>query len=314
MFGIARRLAELGVVGINRRNAAYTLLHNPRRLYPLVDDKLRTKRIAAQAGLPTPALYGVIETEYQVRQLPGLLAGRQDFVLKPAHGSGGDGILVITGRVQDKYRTVSGALIDQDELHHQVFNILSGLYSLAGQPDHALVEYRVRPEAVLGELCYQGVPDIRIIVFLGVPAMAMLRLPTRMSEGKANLHQGALGVGLDLATGLSLSAVWRQELVAQHPDTGVDLTGVQIPHWETLLRLAVRCYELFNLGYLGVDIVLDRDHGPLLLELNARPGLAIQLANRRGLLPRLDLIEQQHHSLQSAEERVAFAQRHFAGR
>lgn len=313
MLRIARRLAELGVMGINRRNAAYTLVHNPRHLYPLVDNKLRTKSIAAQAGIPTPALYGVIETENQVRDLAALLAGHQDFVIKPAHGSGGDGILVISGQVKGKYRKVSGALIDQEELNYQVFSILSGLYSLAGQPDHALVEYRVRPAADLEGLSHQeGVPDIRIIVFLGVPAMAMLRLPTRMSEGKANLHQGALGVGLDLGTGLSRSGVWRQELVTEHPDTGLELRGMQIPHWETLLGLAARCYELFHLGYLGVDIVLDRDHGPLLLELNARPGLAIQLANQGGLLPRLHLIEQHHQFLKSVEERVAFAQRRFA--
>ncbi len=61
MWTLARRLAALGIMGINRRNADFTLVHNPRRLYPLVDNKLETKRIAAQAGIPVPALYGVIE-------------------------------------------------------------------------------------------------------------------------------------------------------------------------------------------------------------------------------------------------------------
>jgi len=46
-----------------------------------------------------------------------------------------------------------------------------------------------------------------------------------------------------------------------------------------------------GLGYLGVDLVIDRDHGPLLLELNARPGLAIQLANHSGLFARLQLVD-----------------------
>jgi predicted ATP-grasp superfamily ATP-dependent carboligase len=46
-----------------------------------------------------------------------------------------------------------------------------------------------------------------------------------------------------------------------------------------------------GLGYLGVDIVLDPRRGPLLLEANARPGLAIQHANAAGLVPRLQEIE-----------------------
>jgi hypothetical protein len=38
-------------------------------------------------------------------------------------------------------------------------------------------------------------------------------------------------------------------------------------------------------------MVLDADLGPLVLELNARPGLAIQIANGRGLRGTLDAID-----------------------
>jgi alpha-L-glutamate ligase-like protein len=314
MFGIVRRLAAMGVMGINRRNAEFTLLHNPRRLYPLVDDKLRTKEIAIRGGIPVPELYGVVQREHQVRELAARLAPYEEFVVKPAHGKGGDGILVIDGRANGRYRLAGGRLITQEELNHHVFSILSGLYSLGGQPDQALMEYRVHPDPVFEALSFQGVPDIRIIVFLGVPAMAMLRLPTRVSEGKANLHQGALGAGVDLATGVTLRAVWRQEIVGEHPDTGEKISGVQVPHWETLLTMATRSFELSGLGYLGVDLVLDRDLGPLLLELNARPGLAIQMANGGGLLHRLQLIEERHATLNSVAERVAFAKEQFGNR
>jgi alpha-L-glutamate ligase-like protein len=119
---------------------------------------------------------------------------------------------------------------------------------------------------VFDHICYQGVPDVRIIIFLGVPVMAMLRLPTRTSGGKANLHQGAIGVGIDLASGATLKGVSRQEIVGEHPDTGHSLQGLVIPHWETLLDIAARCHELAGLGYLGVDLVLDQDRGPLLLK------------------------------------------------
>jgi alpha-L-glutamate ligase-like protein len=311
MFELARQLAAIGVLGLNRRNADYTLWHNPRKLYPLVDDKLRTKELALKAGMAVPELYGVVQGEYQLRNLPDLLRRYSDFVIKPAYGSGGDGILLILGRLKDLYRKQDGSLITQEELRHHVANVVSGLYSLGGQPDKALIEYRVRPDPLFETISYQGVPDVRVIVFLGVPVMSMVRLPTRMSGGRANLHQGALGAGIDIATGTTLTAVWGNDIVTEHPDTGEPITGLRIQDWADLLRLAAKCYELTGLGYQGVDIVLDKERGPLILELNARPGLNIQIANRAGLLPRLKSVELNHRSLDGVEERVAFAQTHF---
>lgn len=314
MFGLARRLADLGIMGINRRNAEFTLALNPRRYYPQVDDKLRTKELARAAGIPVPELYGVVEREHQVRHLPRWLKDFDDFVLKPARGSGGQGILVIAGKSRDKYRTVGGEILTQAELNHHVFNILGGLYSLGGQTDAAMIEYRVRFDPVFDHICFQGVPDARIIVFLGVPVMAMLRLPTRQSGGKANLHQGAIGAGIDLASGRTLHGVSRHEIVTEHPDTGHSISGLAMPRWDTLLDVAARCHELTGLGYLGVDMVLDQDKGPLLLELNARPGLAIQIANAAGLMPRVKLVEVHARELLTPEARIAFAREHFGGK
>jgi len=286
MLALARALRNTGVLGINGRNALYTLVFNPRRLYPLVDDKLRTKRLAQSAGICVPELYGVVEIERQVRDLPRQLGELEDFVIKPANGSGGDGILVILGRTKGLYRKANGQLLDQSQVRHHVSNILSGMFSLGGHPDQALIEYRVRFDPVFEAISYQGVPDVRIIVFQGIPVMSMVRLPTRMSDGKANLHQGAIGAGIDLECGRTLTAVWRNDIVDEHPDTGNPVTGVEIPHWDRLLELAARCHDLTGLGYVGVDLVLDQKLGPLVLELNARPGLNIQIANRAGLLRR----------------------------
>jgi alpha-L-glutamate ligase-like protein len=313
-FALARTLRRNGVLGINARNAEYTLVHNPRDRYPLVDDKALTKQLAAKAGVAVPELYGVIEIQQQVRRLPRMLKEHWDFVVKPARGSQGDGILVVTGRSRTLYRTADGNLLDEDEMCFHVSNILSGIYSLGGQPDKALIEYRVNFDPVFEAITHRGVPDVRIIVFLGVPVMAMVRLPTRLSGGKANLHQGAIGTGVDMATGRTLTAVWRTDIVAEHPDTGNPVSDVRIPKWETLLEIAARSYELTGLGYQGIDIVLDRDKGPLILELNARPGLAIQIANQAGLQPRLERVERERHRLRSIADRVAFAREAFAHR
>lgn len=306
-----RQLSKKGVLGMNRRNAEFIMAYNPRRLYPLVDDKFLTKQLAEKAGIAVSDLYGIIEIERQINDLPELLQPYFDFVIKPAHGSGGDGILIISGRAKKNYRKASGMLITQEELNHHVSNILSGMYSLGGQPDKALIEQRVIFDPLFASISYLGVPDIRIIVFLGVPVMAMSRLPTRMSEGKANLHTGAIGVGIDIASGTTLTAVWRNDIVTEHPDTGNSVTGVKIPNWERLLEVASKSYELTGLGYQGVDIVLDKNRGPLVLELNARPGLNIQIANNDGLLRRLKVVEENGKDLKSIKERITFAQKHF---
>lgn len=309
MFGITGRLASMGVIGINRRNAEYILQYNQRRYYPLVDDKLRTKQLALDAGIAVPDLYGVIEIERQIRELPEFLKKYTDFVLKPAQGTGGEGIEVIVGKMKNLYRRASGGYIDEARLQHHVSNILNGLFSLGGHEDKAIIEYRVKFDPIFDEISYQGVPDIRIIVFLGVPVMAMLRLPTHMSGGMANLHQGAIGVGIDIASGITMNAVWHNNIISVHPDTHNPVTGFRIPHWDELLITAARCYELTGLGYLGVDIVLDRTRGPLMLEMNARPGLNIQIANRAGLDHRLKFVRANASALGHVLDRVAFSQK-----
>ena len=311
MFNYFKLLSQKGILGINNRNANYTLKYNSRNKYPLVDNKLKTKQLAIEAGIPVPELYAVIEIERQIQDIDDIIKHQDAFVAKPACGSGGNGIVVIAGRGMDMYRKASGKFMTSDELRYHISNILSGLYSLGGQSDKAIIEYRVQPDLIFEPISYMGVPDIRIIVFFGIPVMSMVRLPTRMSDGKANLHQGAIGAGVNIATGITLSAVWKDTIITRHPDTGHPVTNIKVPFWEKLLEIASRCYEMTGLAYQGVDIVLDKNQGPMILELNARPGLNIQIANQCGLLKRLKWIEQHHQELNSIEDKVQFAVRHF---
>jgi alpha-L-glutamate ligase-like protein len=311
-LGDLNKLRRLGVLGINGRNGDYLLRYNRRQFYPRVDDKLQTKRLAEKFGIAVPETYGVVEIHRQIRDLPGLLGAHSDFVVKPSRGSGGSGIWVIVGATKNGYKKANGTIVTFEDLAHHVANILSGMYSLGGQSDAALIEYRVHSHPVFQAISYQGVPDVRLIIFLGVPVMAMVRLPTRQSDGKANLHQGALGAGIEIATGKTLSAVWGNAIVTDHPDTDVAISGLEIPLWNELLLLGARCWEMTGLGYQGADFVLDENKGPLLLELNARPGLNVQIANRAGLVPRLKLVEAHAGELGDARQRVAFAKQYFA--
>ena len=300
LFEAWRTLSDAGVLGLNGRNGNYISLYNPRRLYPRVDDKILTKSLLSAAQMPVPELYGIVSTQYEAAHLSDLLAKHDQFALKPAHGAGGDGIVVIVGKRRDRWSKPDGRLVSLEDIEHQVSGILSGMFSLGGHPDEAMLEALVEFDPVFNQIAWQGVPDVRVIVFLGFPVMAMARLPTQASGGRANLHQGAVGVGIDLVTGRTHGGVCAGQVVQEHPDTGASLQDFQIPHWRAILEMAASCYEPIGLGYMGVDIVLDKHRGPVILELNARPGLSIQVANQAGLGLRLREIE----SLPEEEERT----------
>ena len=314
IFKTYRSLARQGILSINQRNSDFVLKYNSRQFYPLVDDKLQTKRLALNAGIAVPKLYAQVETEHQIKEIDRLLEPFTDFVIKPAHGSGGDGILVITGRIGDRYRLINGKLLSKQELSYHLSRLLSGAYSLGGHHDYAIIERRVIVDPVFSNISYQGVPDVRVITLLGYPAMAMLRLPTRSSGGKANLHQGAIGAGVDITTGSTRLGVCQNDITDHHPDTLQPISHVQIPYWHHILQIAAACYELTGMGYLGVDIVIDAHEGPLMLELNARPGLSIQIANQEGLLGRLRAIEARAalHPHEAITSRIGFSQMQFS--
>lgn len=307
-----RHLRARGILGMNRRNVHYIGSYNSRTRYPLVDNKLKTKLVAQKMGLMVPELKHVISTQHEIEHVAATLQDIPAFVIKPAQGSGGKGILVVRGRSGEMFRKSSGDLIGINDVKRHLTNVISGLHSLGGRPDVAIIEALVEVSNIFESVSFEGVPDIRLIVFQGFPVMGMLRLATRASDGKANLHQGAVGVGLDIGSGRAIAAVQHNRLVDIHPDTGAQLGSIQVPDWKLLLTLAARCYEATRLGYLGCDIVIDRRYGPLLLELNARPGLSIQIANAEGLLPRLERIEALDAPFMTVQDRVEAAMGWFA--
>lgn len=307
------KLKDKGIMGMNKRNHSYIGRYNDRSKYPLVDDKLKTKVIAEQAGATVPKLIGVISHQAEVKRIHAMVKQWPGFVIKPAQGSGGKGILVVISHQDGIYTKPSGATINEQDVERHISNTLAGLFSLGGKNDVAVVENLIKFDPCFEGFSFEGVPDVRIIVFKGYPVMAMMRLSTSASDGKANLHQGAVGVGIDIATGKAVRAVQFDLPIEQHPDTGKNLLELQVPHWKRLLTLASSAWEMTGLGYMGTDMVLDEEEGPMVLELNARPGLAIQIANGSGLLPRLQHIENLGIPAEypKPEERVAYAAQQF---
>jgi len=316
------------ILGMNARNLQFIRPNNLRRARRLADDKLFSKRVLKKAELPVPNVIAKIKSFEELENFDwGALP--DSWVLKPNRGFGGEGILVVYGKkkpardasrlgrdaggsLPDTWIKADSSLVTIEDIKTHVQNILDGSFSLAGVPDIAFFEERLKLLKLFKPYSFKGVPDIRIIVYNKVPVMAMLRLPTRESDGKANLQQGAIGVGIDLATGVTTTAVQGKNKVIEYlPGTRLLLSGIRIPYWKDILTLAVRAQEISKLGFLGADVAIDRDRGPVFLELNARPGLSIQLANLDGLLGRLRRVEDL--KIKTIEKGVAVGMNLFGG-
>lgn len=206
------------------------------------------------------------------------------WAIKPARGSQGDGILLAVGKKGRNWAKGSGTPLTPDDVKNHVRRIVDGQFSgESATEDAALIEPLIRADPRIAGLVDDGLPDIRVICLGRDPIMAMMRFPTNQSDGKANLHQGGIGVGIDLETGVLYRAMQAGRELEFHPDTGMRLIGFQVPHWDKVLDIAGRSGPAIGLGYCGVDIVHDVTHGPMVIEVNAHPGIEIQNTTRRGL-------------------------------
>lgn len=279
------------ILGLNARTQLFSYPFNKPEAKRVANSKLATKRAMIKAGIPVPDIYVKFITPQRVMKfdwntLPDA------FAVKPNKGYGGEGIIVVKKRSKDKtgWITTSKKKITPDDLKLHVLDILEGAHSKRNVPDVAYIEEYVDRHKALKRYTFRGTPDVRVIVFNKVPVMAMLRLPTKESNGKANLHQGAIAVGVDITTGITTKAWWHGEYIYNKPGTKRKLHGIKIPYWNKILKIAVQCQIATNLGYLGVDVGLHPTRGPMIWELNYMPGLSIQVANGAGLRKRLERV------------------------
>jgi len=277
-----------GLLGINARNLLYIRAYNPKKAIMMADSKIKTKNFLSARGIPVAKFYASIHNKKELDNfdwdsLPN------SFVLKPNSGYGGEGILIIKGRKGRNWIRSNGSLMTHGEMEQHVEDILDGRYSLANISDIAFFEQRLESPEPFSKMSYKGLPDIRVVVHNLIPVMAMMRLPTEESQGKANVHFGGIAVGIDIAKGEMTFITQYNKEIDSIPGYG-PAKGTKIPNWDEILLIASRVQHVTNLGFAAVDITLDKS-GPILLEINARAGLAVQIANMAPLRRRLERIE-----------------------
>lgn len=296
-----------GVLGLNARNLLYIKPFNPKKAVAFADDKMKTKAFLSARGIPTARLFARIETRRQLnsfdfRSLP------DECVLKPNEGFGGEGIIIFKGRRNGMFLEQGKKPMSEQRLREHIEDILDGKFSISGQADTAFFEQILVADDSFVPFRPAGLPDLRIVVFNLVPVMAMLRIPTAQSGGKANVHLGGIGIGIDIAKGVTTHAAQYNKILQELPH-GIPVAGIQIPRWEEMLLIASRIQYITNIGYLAVDLTIDRELGPVLLEVNARAGLMVQVANLAPLRSRLERVS--GLKVSSPEKGVRIAQEIF---
>lgn len=317
------------ILGLNARTQLFSYPFNNAKGRSTAASKIKTKTLLMKAGIPVPKIYVKFGgpkklLKFNWDKLPDA------FALKPSKGLGGEGIIVVKKRAKPESKskrkffifkrkindaknawiTTQKRKVTDEDLKLHVMDILEGAYSIGSVPDTAFIEEYVGRHKSLRKFSFRGTPDVRVIVYNQVPVMAMLRLPTKESGGRANLHQGAIGVGVDMATGVTTKAYWHGKYIKRKPGSKRKLHGIRIPQWETILETAIKAGNASGLGYYGADVVMHPEKGPMILELNYQPGLSIQLANGAGLRKRLDRVEDM--KVLSPEHGVKIAQALFA--
>ncbi len=277
-----------GILGINARNLNYVSKYNPKVSKKFADNKLYTKNFLSSRGLKTAKLYHVLNSTTDLKNLnPQSLP--EKFVIKPNHGFGGEGIIVIKDVKNGRFITSSDNTLSWETINLHCNSILEGKYAISGTTDQVLIEEHLESHEYLSKYTYKGLPDIRVIVFNMIPVIAMLRLPTKESDGKANLHLGAVGLGIDIGTGKTTYCVKNNKYISKLWN-GEKVNTLTIPKWNHILEMACRAQQISKIGFLAVDLVLTTT-GTKILELNARAGLAVQIANKAALKNRLHKVE-----------------------
>ncbi len=271
------------VAGVNLRNRALIYAYNNRKDYILADDKIETKVFLEKAGIPVPETYAIMEHVGNIQQKWEKMNRYDSLAIKPAKGKGGGGIIVLFKDDNNNWASPSGKKMNTYEIKRHIANILFGVYSF-GNSDRAIIEYCIQTPDFFTNIYPDGVPDIRLITLKGEIIAAMLRIPTNESDGKGNLHQGALGVAVDIETGILGQAYNYKTYLDYHPDTNAQIKGLKVPYWDKIIDITKKIAKISPLKYIGIDIVIDKKVGPLVMELNVRPGIEIQNVGKHGLL------------------------------
>ncbi len=222
-----------------------------------------------------------------------------EFAVKPVESAEGNMILVFGERREDDPRalvSLDGQEYGPEDLVRHMTDqaLLRDAYPGMRTPIPSfLFERRVRPHPGVQALSGQTLCCVRVVTFVGLDGRSEIlgagfKLQVRPSSVD-NLAAGGMAVHVDLESGkLGEGVLIGADYIRrhrEHPESGLEFYGYQLPLWPELKDLALRAALAFpNARAVGWDIAISPD-GPVLIEGNpAFGGQLPQTFARRGLL------------------------------
>lgn len=191
-----------------------------------------------------------------VKEIFHMLDTGTDLVIKPLSGGGGHGILFLSPEGDGV--KINGTLFSREETGTRISSLTNRIF------------YKRFIQQGFSHRIFPGsLNTIRMITMIspetGLPfiPLAVHRFGTAKSRHVDNWSSGGLSAIIDLDTGILGKAVAYPEhgrLIwhSSHPDTGVEIEGQKIPHWENLKAEILSLAEKVSMiPYIGWDIVLS---------------------------------------------------------
>jgi hypothetical protein len=151
------------------------------------------------------------------------------------------------------------------------------LYDYLVKNGKPLAEEVVKQHHVMNQLSSYSVNTIRVITILKDGKARIVSGGIRMGKPGSvvdNFNAGGISTIYDFKTGVIISDGYDKERTVYEtvPETGVKLKGFQIPMWDEVCEMINEAANLVpQVGYVGWDVCVSEDHGPLLIEGNSYP-------------------------------------------
>ena len=151
-----------------------------------------------------------------------------------------------------------------------------------------MLEEIVRQHAKMKTLSKKSVNTIRVATYNNAGNVFVVATAIRCGKGKSvtdNLQGGGLCAAVDAKSGIIKSYGFDEQLdkYLLHPDTGAQILGFNIPHWNKVLETAIEAHKLIpEIKWVGWDIAITED-GVELIEGNKCQGQHLILTGNIGL-------------------------------
>lgn len=164
----------------------------------------------------------------------------------------------------------------------------------AREDDCIIFQQLIRTEARLAEAIGSRVATARVMTIADGQSFKVKRAVLRLPVGANmtdNFSAGSTGNAYALVDAVSGRVIKAYRGVGldmtvldAHPDTGVALDGLQLPDWgEAMRQIEYAATRLPGLRLAGWDVAFT-DDGPMLLEVNAAPGVVLPQLHGGGLI------------------------------